>query len=146
MSRWRDVISSAQLLDISNADQGHICLAFDGNRPLLLQGCRPRCGPWWQHRPEVPGGITGYAHQVDPHYLESPCLPLFIVPTSSCLSLTSPSLTSYLLVGPRISGVWGHLRSAMPCSSIISPDRVCPTRPVWQQTGGYLRLIFFREC
>lgn len=33
------------------AQTRHICMAFGGNRPLLLQGHEPRCSPQWQPRP-----------------------------------------------------------------------------------------------
>jgi hypothetical protein len=45
-----------------------ICLAFGGNRSLLLQGQGPRCGSTGQDPTMVPGGITGYSHQGAHHY------------------------------------------------------------------------------
>ena len=120
----------------------HVCLGFGGNRPLLLQGRGPRCGPR-QHHWLLTSGLFLTT-------LESPVLPLFIVPTSFCFSLFHFSSTYlFLLMIPRVSEClelpqeWSqdyyiprvHYGTGQESSQAWS----APQRPVRCQTGGHLK-------
>lgn len=80
-----------------------ILLAFDSNRPLLLQGHRPR--PWLQ--------MASLATHIT--ILESPVLPLVIV-TTFFYFLSLPSLHNLI---PHLSDTWG-LRVFGVISGVVS--------------------------
>ena len=119
-SRWPQVV--AQTRDIR--------LAFGGCRLLLLQGHGPTPdmaldGSTGQNRHH--GGVTSYSHQAVPHSLKSPILPLFMVPTSSCFSLSHLSATDLLLLAvPVVSEcLWLSQDWSQEC---YAPPVQCGTR------------------
>jgi hypothetical protein len=57
-----------------------------GNRLLLVLGQGPRHGPQWLHRASYHHGPRLHQSRLFLTCLESPVLPLFVVPTSFCFS------------------------------------------------------------
>lgn len=83
-----------QHVSSGSPDQGHPS-GLGGNRHLLVQGHVWVHVSTGQNPVMVPGRIASDSHQAIPNNLQSPSLPLFIVPSSFCFSFSSisPSLT-----------------------------------------------------
>ena len=136
-------------------------LAFGDDRLLLLQSRGPSHGPQWQTGQNLLNLTT----------LESPVLPLSIVPTSFCFSFSSisPSLPCHslallrtwdLCVSGVISGMVlgvlctdcalqylgrGHLRH---CLHLHSLQAYAVPKWLWSQASypGPMVLVIFKEC